>query len=208
MGAIERLCVHHLDGRSTPKCRPHVVGPFRVFECWRQRGLPLPEVESLVRSRAALPTGTKPSFHLCACTGVCRAKRNTERPVLSSLQLTRSVLHPPLLLAMDPLAGMDSSTDDDAASQTTEDDPQVPENREPPPPAPPPQPPRISSSSDRARPHYELKHTMRGHTSSISAVKFSPDGTLLASCGVYHCTLRSIEPSSSYVRMLQRTTKW
>ncbi|PSR80357.1 hypothetical protein PHLCEN_2v6742 [Hermanssonia centrifuga] len=83
---------------------------------------------------------------------------------------------------MDPLAGMDSSTDDDAASQTTEDDPQVPEHREPPPaPTPAPQP-AMPSTSTRAKPNYELRHTMRGHTSSISAVKFSPDGTLLASC--------------------------
>ena len=93
----------------------------------------------------------------------------------------------------------DSSTEDDAASQTTEDDPQVPEAQQhvapspqaqlhpPPQPAPvasPPAPPNPPTTAQaRVRPRYELKHTLRGHTMSISSVKFSSDGMLLASCG-------------------------
>ena len=68
----------------------------------------------------------------------------------------------------------DSSSDDDAASQTTEDDPQVPD---PPPTTTNP----VSKPQSRDRPHYRLKHVLQGHSKSISSVKFSPDGTLLAS---------------------------
>ena len=97
-----------------------------------------------------------------------------------------------------------TTDDDDNASQTTEDDPQIPEQHIPiPAPAPAPvplalppsKPPQVQPATNgtpqvihntatRQRPHYTLLHTMTGHIMSISAVKFSPDGTLLASCGM------------------------
>ena len=105
---------------------------------------------------------------------------------------------------MDPLEGMDeSSTDDDAASQTTEDDPQVPE-QPPPPSVQPPQLAPAPAPGARERPRYELKHTLIGHTQSISSVKFSPDGTLLASCGAFTFHPCELEPDLRYLRYKSR----
>ena len=104
-----------------------------------------------------------------------------------------------ILQQMDPRGMDESTTDDDNASQTTEDDPQIPA---PAPvqshPAVPPPPPgaQIQASTNQAAPrersNYRLRHTLRGHTQSVSAVKFSPDGTLLASCGAYSCSSRML----------------
>lgn len=45
-----------------------------------------------------------------------------------------------------------------------------------------PQPP---SELSKTGPRYKLRYTLSGHTRSISSLKFSPDGSILASCGVF-----------------------
>lgn len=44
-------------------------------------------------------------------------------------------------------------------------------------------PPTIQKATDT--PNYKTKYILSGHARSISAIKFSPDGTMLASCGEY-----------------------
>lgn len=51
--------------------------------------------------------------------------------------------------------------------------------------------------TDRSRPQYAVKYILSGHTMAISALKFSPDGTMLASsascrqtCEAVGCILR------------------
>lgn len=79
----------------------------------------------------------------------------------------------------------EDTSEEEQASDATEDDPQVPapQRESTPAPAPGPSTSGAGPSAGRERPNYELRHVLRGHSQSISSVKFSPDGTLLASCG-------------------------
>lgn len=62
----------------------------------------------------------------------------------------------------------------------------------PPPPGPPPQPP-VSANSSRS-PKYQSRLILSGHSMSISSIKFSPDGCMLASAGkCIAYSLRGIE---------------
>jgi WD40 repeat protein len=53
--------------------------------------------------------------------------------------------------------------------------------------------------TDRSRPQYAVKYILSGHTMAISALKFSPDGTMLASSGAPFCPtnlLRAVDPEN------------
>ena len=40
------------------------------------------------------------------------------------------------------------------------------------------------TEEDAAKPQYKLRHILSGHTRSISSLKFSPDGFMVASSGM------------------------
>jgi WD40 repeat protein len=52
---------------------------------------------------------------------------------------------------------------------------------------------------NRSRPQYAVKYILSGHTMAISSLKFSPDGTMLASSGAPLCLtnlLRAVDPEN------------
>lgn len=55
----------------------------------------------------------------------------------------------------------------------------------PSPPVPTSPPSVENSSQETTRPNYKLRYMLSGHTRSVSSLKFSPDGSLLASSGVF-----------------------
>lgn len=61
-----------------------------------------------------------------------------------------------------------------------------------------PEPPRSSTTPKNLTPAYKLQFILSGHTRSISSIKFSPDGKLLASSGVYVLWNMIVHPSHSW----------
>jgi COMPASS component SWD3 len=62
--------------------------------------------------------------------------------------------------------------------------------------AAPPDPiqPELSEPKPTPGPHYKIRYSLSGHTMSISSLKFSPDGSKLASSGLSYST-----PLSSFI---------
>ena len=62
-----------------------------------------------------------------------------------------------------------------------------------------------SMTDGTSRPQYKLRHILSGHTRSIASLKFSPDGSMLASCGVSLC-IRIYEKASFTLEQSCRQT--